>query len=79
MKAFHISKEVSILAVSLFVLGLGFGPLLLGPLSEFYGRWKVYAYSYTMLFALTWGVAFSPNAGEYDLHSTSFNALKPDH
>ena len=64
MKDFHISKEVSILSVSTFVMGLGLGPLLLGPLSEFYGRWKVYVYSYTCLFAFTWGLAFSPNVGE---------------
>jgi MFS family permease len=63
MKTFGISKEVSILTISLYVMGLGLGPLLLGPLSEFYGRWKVYAYSYTALFGLTFGVAFSPNAG----------------
>lgn len=65
MEEFGISKEVSILSVSLFVMGLGVGPLLLGPLSEFYGRWKVYVYSYAILFALTFGVAFSPNAGTH--------------
>lgn len=35
---FHSSSEVTILGLSLFVLGLGIGPLFLGPLSEFYGR-----------------------------------------
>ena len=65
MDDFHISKEVSILTISMFVMGLGLGPLLLGPLSEFFGRWKVYVYSYACLFALTWGVAFAPNTGEF--------------
>lgn len=65
MKDFNLSKEVSILTISLFVLGIGTGPLLLGPLSEFYGRWKIYAASYTFLFGLTWGVAFAPNAGTF--------------
>lgn len=37
----HISQEVAVLSVSLFVAGLGVGPLLLGPLSEFLGRNKV--------------------------------------
>jgi MFS family permease len=65
VKDFHTSKEVSILAVSLYAVGLGLGPLLLGPLSEFYGRWKVYVYSFVCMFGFTWGVAFAPNAGEY--------------
>jgi len=38
---FGISQEVAILSVSLFVLGLGSGPMLLGPVSEFIGRRKV--------------------------------------
>lgn len=36
--SFGSSSEVTILGLSLFVLGLGLGPLFLGPLSEFYGR-----------------------------------------
>jgi MFS family permease len=36
-----IGSEVAVLSVSLFVAGLGVGPLLLGPLSEFLGRNKV--------------------------------------
>lgn len=35
---FHVSSEVMILGVSLFVLGFAMGPLLWGPLSEVYGR-----------------------------------------
>jgi MFS family permease len=68
MAEFHISKEVSILTISFFVIGLGLGPLLLGPLSEFYGRWKVYVYSYMCLFGFTWGMAFAPNVGKSALH-----------
>jgi hypothetical protein len=34
---FHVSHEVTILGISLFVTGLGTGPLLVGPLSEVYG------------------------------------------
>jgi hypothetical protein len=30
-RQFHVSKEVAILGVSLFVLGLGLGPLVAGP------------------------------------------------
>jgi MFS family permease len=43
---FGISKEVAILSVSLYCAGLGFGPLLLGPLSEFIGRNRVYFFSF---------------------------------
>lgn len=35
---FNISPLIATLGLSLFVLGLGFAPLVLGPLSEFYGR-----------------------------------------
>jgi hypothetical protein len=34
MKEFHCSREIATLGLSLFVLGLAFGPMLLGPLSE---------------------------------------------
>lgn len=45
-ESFGISNEVAILTVSLFVMGLGVGPLLLGPVSEFIGRRAVYLGSY---------------------------------
>lgn len=38
-KEFDCSQIVATLGLSLFILGLGLGPMLLGPLSEFYGRW----------------------------------------
>jgi hypothetical protein len=36
-QTFHVSREVTVLGISLFVTGLGAGPLLVGPLSEVYG------------------------------------------
>ncbi|KAH3665782.1 hypothetical protein OGAPHI_003970 [Ogataea philodendri] len=42
MESFHVSQEVVILTVSLFVLGFGFGPLAFAPLSEEFGRTVVY-------------------------------------
>ena len=60
---FRVSKEVAILGVSLFVQGMGVGPLLLGPLSEFYGRNPVYWASYFVFFVLSFPVAFAPNIG----------------
>ena len=60
---FHVSKTVTILGISLFVEGLGCGPLLLGPLSEFYGRNPVYLISYSLFWVFSWPVAFAPNIG----------------
>lgn len=37
-KEFGVSSEVMVLAVSLFVIGFAFGPIIFGPLSELYGR-----------------------------------------
>jgi hypothetical protein len=54
-----VSRTVSILALSLFVLGLAVGPMIAAPISETYGRsvvYKVSAITY-MLFIL--GAGFS--------------------
>ncbi|CVL12698.1 hypothetical protein FPRO06_08449 [Fusarium proliferatum] len=45
---FGNSREVSILGLSFFVLGIGLGPMFLGPLSEFYGRRLIYIVSWTL-------------------------------
>lgn len=44
---FHNSREVSILGLSFFVLGISFGPMFLSPLSEFYGRRPIYLVSWS--------------------------------
>ncbi|PYI12327.1 MFS general substrate transporter [Aspergillus sclerotiicarbonarius CBS 121057] len=49
---FHISQIVATLGLSFFIWGLGCGPLVLGPLSEFYGRRPIYILS--LLFFLIW-------------------------
>ncbi|KAG2101785.1 major facilitator superfamily domain-containing protein [Suillus cothurnatus] len=60
-QTFHVSHEVTILGISLFVAGLGSGPLLVGPLSEVYGRNIVYQVSYVLFFIFTFPVVFAPN------------------
>ena len=45
---FHVSEEVATLGLSLFVIGLGIGPMVLGPLSEFYGRRPIYIVSFAL-------------------------------
>ncbi|KAL2069451.1 hypothetical protein VTL71DRAFT_14130 [Oculimacula yallundae] len=47
-KEFHCSKIVATLGLSLFIMGLGLGPMLLGPLSEFFGRRPIYWVSFSM-------------------------------
>lgn len=54
---------MSILSISLFVEGLGLGPLLVGPLSEVYGRNIVYRVSYGLFFLFSLPVVFAPNIG----------------
>ena len=48
----HVSRVVATLGLSLFVMGLGIGPMVLGPLSEFYGRRPIYVVSF--FFFLIW-------------------------
>ncbi|KAJ7680960.1 major facilitator superfamily domain-containing protein [Mycena polygramma] len=58
---FHVSHEPTILMISLFVLGLGIGPLITGPFSEVYGRAIIYRVSYVLLILLSLPVVFAPN------------------
>lgn len=57
--SFGVSQEVAILSVSLFVLGLGSGPLLLSPLSEFIGRKPIYLVSFAAFCLFNFPVAFA--------------------
>ncbi|EHY59877.1 hypothetical protein HRR83_009313 [Exophiala dermatitidis] len=43
---FGNSRIVATLGLSLFVFGLGLSPMILGPLSEFYGRRPIYILAY---------------------------------
>ncbi|KAJ5116798.1 hypothetical protein N7456_001146 [Penicillium angulare] len=49
---FNCSKEVATLGLSFFIWGMGIGPLILGPLSEIYGRRIIYLWS--LVFFLIW-------------------------
>ncbi|SCV68711.1 BQ2448_832 [Microbotryum intermedium] len=55
------SLVVMTLGISLFVLGLGIIPLLLGPLSEYVGRRPIYLVSYGVFIAFNFQVAFAHN------------------
>ncbi|KAI1038513.1 hypothetical protein LB503_011301 [Fusarium chuoi] len=54
---FHVSTEVAILGVSMFVLGFAVGPLLWAPLSELYGRQIPFFVSFMALTAFNAGAA----------------------
>ncbi|PYH90657.1 MFS general substrate transporter [Aspergillus ellipticus CBS 707.79] len=52
MVEFNCSRLVATLGLSFFIWGLAVGPLFLGPLSEFYGRRRIYICSFS--FFLIW-------------------------
>jgi multidrug resistance protein len=60
-KEFGSSRIVATLGLSLFVFGLGLSPMVLGPLSEFYGRRPIYIGAF--VFFTIWLVpcAVAPN------------------
>lgn len=41
-REFHVSEEVGLLSITLFVVGFGVGPMAFAPLSEIYGRQIIY-------------------------------------
>lgn len=61
MQHFHMSDELAILGLSLYVLGFALGPLLWAPMSEVYGRKLTFVTSYTVYIALSVAVPFAPN------------------
>ncbi|SJX66611.1 related to multidrug resistant protein [Sporisorium reilianum f. sp. reilianum] len=55
------SRTLSLLPVSLFVIGLGIGPFILAPCSETVGRQPVYVSTSALFIAFNLASAFSPN------------------
>ncbi|KAL4786577.1 major facilitator superfamily domain-containing protein [Aspergillus varians] len=55
------NSTVAAFTVSIYVLGFALGPLILAPLSELYGRLKIYHGCNLVYFAFTAGCAFSTN------------------
>jgi len=65
-KEFNITNStVEAMTVSLYVLGFAFGPLLLAPLSELYGRLIIYNACSAVYIAFTVGCAFSTNVSMF--------------
>lgn len=61
MSYFHVSQEAAILPLTVYVLGLGFGPMLSAPLSEAYGRRAVYLTIFPPSLLFTLGAGLSKN------------------
>lgn len=61
VEKFNVSLTVAILGLSLYVLGLAFGPVLAAPISETYGRRVVYLVSLPLSAIFTLGAGFSNN------------------
>ncbi|KAJ1036095.1 hypothetical protein NDA18_000238 [Ustilago nuda] len=55
------SRTLSLLPVSLFVMGLGVGPFILAPCSETVGRQRVYVITSALFIVFNLASAFSPN------------------
>ncbi|KAF1840948.1 MFS general substrate transporter [Cucurbitaria berberidis CBS 394.84] len=63
-EAFHNESQLlGSFAVSVYILGFAFGPLVLSPLSEIYGRVIVLNCSNIFFCAFTLGCALAPNLG----------------
>jgi multidrug resistance protein len=62
-KEFRVSAEITTLALSLYVLGFAVGPVLLAPLSEYFGRQPVYVVSWFVLFMFQLPIALASNIG----------------
>lgn len=63
MAHYHVSQEVGILLIAIFVAGYCVGPLLWGPLSERYGRRLVFLFVWPFYIGFQVGCALSPNIG----------------
>ncbi|KAJ5804140.1 uncharacterized protein N7518_000443 [Penicillium psychrosexuale] len=63
MESFHVSREVSLLIVTVFVIGFGVGPMVFAPMSEIFGRRPVYALTLALAVIFVIPCAVSKNIG----------------
>ena len=64
-KDFDVSAEVALLGLSLYVLGLAFGPMSLAPLSEYFGRSPIYITSYGIFLLFLMATALVQTLGGF--------------
>lgn len=60
-REFQVSQEVATLGLSLFVLALGLFPLIVAPLSQWYGRAPIYFVGFFCFLAFSGGAAAAQN------------------
>lgn len=60
---FSVSEEVSLLTITLFVVGFGIGPMVFAPLSEIFGRRPIYAVTLGLAVIFTIPGAVAQNIG----------------
>jgi MFS family permease len=60
-----VSGHVATLGLSLYVLGLAFGPMTLAPLSEYFGRRPVYIVSYGVFLLLLLATTYVETLGPF--------------
>ncbi|RGP59015.1 hypothetical protein FSPOR_11637 [Fusarium sporotrichioides] len=65
MSEFNVSSTVALLPLTMYVLALGFGPIIGGPLSETIGRYAIYAASVPLGALFTIGAGFVHNIGAF--------------
>lgn len=58
---FGVSQELAIVGLTLYLIGLAFGPLFTSPLSEIIGRRWVYLITFPLAMLFTMGVGLSKN------------------
>lgn len=59
MADFNVSRTLALVGVTVYTLGLGFGPIMSAPLSEKHGRKIVYLLSSPIFMLFTLGAGFS--------------------
>lgn len=60
---FEVSRIVAILTLTLYVLGLGFGPIIAAPISETFGRNVVYKVTAPIFILFLLGAGLSKSIG----------------
>ncbi|KAH8755703.1 major facilitator superfamily domain-containing protein [Diaporthe sp. PMI_573] len=58
---FEVSPEVGTVGLSMYILGFAVGPLILAPMSEYFGRNPVYMLSWFLLVIFQIPLALAPN------------------
>jgi MFS family permease len=63
MRQFNVSRTAALIPLSVYTLGLAFGPILAAPVSETHGRKIVYMITGPIFMLFTLGAGFSKSFG----------------